>query len=461
MPVASLPRVLGALLVAAWLTASLAALADEAPWAVSNAEGMASAADGDWAAAEAAFRAALAALAEDGADEAPPLDRVADDDARVAAVAGNLAVVLLEQGETTEARGLFERALAIRRAVVGARDPAIAESLNNMAELERRTGNLARSRTLHEAALGVRREVLDEGHPDIAESLNNLGVLLHELNEPEAAAASLGEAYALRRERLGPRHRATLESAGNLAAVALEQGDFATAEGVLRAAVETEPDAEPGFGGETRLPASLLRSAVDVFLRQGAVDDAVLLCEAQVIDDPAAVGGDLGAAELIVACARALGRVGGEARATELIERQLAALDDPPPDLEAELRWGLAETATIAGDLETAAAGLERVVELLAATDDPRLPTALNNRGSVAFERGRPLEAAADLEAALDILDDPARSGDPALLRDVLANYAIVLRTLDRNTAAIEVENRLIELVTEAGELQIAPAAGD
>jgi tetratricopeptide (TPR) repeat protein len=117
----------------------------------------------------------LDALAEDGADDAPPLDRVADDDARVAVVAGNLAVVLLEQDETTEARALFERALAIRRAVFGARDPAIAESLNNLAELERRTGHLQRARTLHEAALGVRREVLDEGHPDVAESLNNLG----------------------------------------------------------------------------------------------------------------------------------------------------------------------------------------------------------------------------------------------------------------------------------------------
>jgi tetratricopeptide (TPR) repeat protein len=459
VPLASLPRVLGGLLVAAWLATSVGASstlrADEAPWAAHNTEGMAAASAGDWAAAETAFRAALDALAEDGADDAPPLDRVADDDARVAVVGGNLAVVLLEQDETTEARALFERALAIRRAVFGARDPAIAESLNNLAELERRTGNLQRARTLHEAALGVRREVLDEGHPDVAESLNNLGVLLHDLNEPEAAAASLGEAYALRRERLGPRHRATLESAGNLAAVSLEQGDLATAEGVLRAAIDAEADAP------NSLPAQLLRSAVDVFLVQGAVDDAVLLCEAHVVEDPVAVGRDLAAAELVAACARALGRVGGEARAGELIERHLAALDDPPPDVEAELRWGLAETATIAGDLEAAEAGLDRVVELLAATDDPRLPTALNNRGSVAFERGRPLEAAADLEAALDILDDPARSGDAGLLRDVLANYAIVLRTLDRNTAAVDVESRLIELVTEAGELEIAPAAGD
>jgi tetratricopeptide (TPR) repeat protein len=457
VPFASLPRVFGTLLVAIWLAtspgASPAALADEAPWARFNAAGMAAAAGGDWPGAETAFRAALDALAEDGSGAPPPPDRQADDDARVAVVAGNLAVALLEQGETTEARAFFERALAIRRAVFGARDPAIAESLNNLAELERRTGNLERARTLHEAALGVRREVLDEGHPDIAESLNNLGVLLRELGELEAATAALGEAYALRRERLGAAHRATLESAGNLAAIALDQGDLATAEAVLRDAVAVEVDGGP--------PAYLLRTAVDVLLQQGDVDDAVLLCEARVVDGPRPAGDDLALAELAAACARALGRVGGEARARALLERQLDTLDDAPPEVEAELRWGLAETAAVAGDLAAAEASLDMVVELLGAAADPRLPTALNNRGSIKFERGRPLEAAADVEAALELLDAPDLPDDPGLLRDVLANYAIVLRTLDRNTAALEVENRLIELVTEAGELEIAPAAGD
>jgi len=94
------------------------------------------------------------------------------------------------------------------------------------------------------------------------------------------------------------------------------------------------------------------------------------------------------------------------------------------------------------------------------------LPTALNNRASVKFERGRPLEAAGDLEAALEILDDPEAPAEPDLLRpdllrDVLANYAIVLRALDRNSAALEVENRLIEIVTEMAGDAIAPAAGD
>jgi tetratricopeptide (TPR) repeat protein len=443
--------------------------AAEAAWEAFNRDGMEAAAEADWPAAEAAFRAALEALADDADGGLPALDQVDDDDARLATVAGNLAVVLLQQEELDEARQLFERALGIRRAVLGSRDPAIAESLNNLAELERRSGQLDRARTLHEAALGLRREVLDDGHPDIAESLNNLGVLLRDLGELEAAAGLLGEAHGIRRERLGPVHPATLESTGNLAAVALDLGDRATAEAVLLAAVEALP-ADAGVGGG--MAAYLLRQAVDVLLLENDVDGAVLLCEERVLAgrepsvDAAAVDPlvvpDLVSAELLAACARALGRVGGEVRAARLLEQQLEQLGtsaDEAPAIEAELRWGLAETAALAGDLEAAESQLGQVVSLLETRGDQRLPTALNNLGSVRFERGRPLEASADLEAALDLLDDPDVAADPVLRRDVLANYAIVLRTLDRNAEALAVENRLIDLATDPDRIE--PAAGD
>ena len=373
----------------------------ETVWQVLNRDGMLAAAEADWPVAEAAFRAALDALAEDGDTALPVLDRVSDDDARVAAVAGNLAVVLLQQDETDEARRLFERALAIRRSIFGARDPAIAESLNNLAELERRTGGQERARTLHEAALKLRREVLAEGHPDIAESLNNLGVLMRDLGETEAAAAHLGEAHGIRRERLGLGHPATLESTGNLAAVALDLGDLATAEAVLLAAAEAIPIEAAAQGG---LPAYILRQGVDVLLLDGDTDRAVLLCEEHVFDPITTTGDaaqvdhpppDLVLAELVAACARALGQVGGEARATALLEEHLERLTASPealsPTIEGELRWGLAEMALAVGDLYAAETNLDLVVTLLEAGDDPRLATALNNLGSIRFERGRPL----------------------------------------------------------------------
>jgi tetratricopeptide (TPR) repeat protein len=464
---------LGALAQGPGALAQESAEPDELPWQAFNREGMLAAAAADWPTAEAAFRAALEALADEGSAGLPALDKVDDDDGRVAAVAGNLAVVLLQQDETEEARRLFERALAIRRSVFGARDPAIADSLNNLAELERRTGRLERARTLHEAALRLRREVLDEGHPDIAESLNNLGVLLRDLGDIEAAAAHLGEAHGIRRERLGPTHQATLESTGNLAAVALDMGDVATADSVLLAAIEALPVPAAASGGS---PAFVLRLGIDVLLLEGDADRAVLLCEERVVEPLAATGNDgaeadrgpdpavaeLVLAELIAACARAFAETGGEVRATALLEQhleRLAAAGEAPPAVEAELRWGLAETAVVAGDLEVAEAKLGQVVSLLEAAEDARLATALNNLGSIRFERGRPLEASADLETALDLLEAQEGSVDPLLFRDVLANYAVVLRALDRNTEALAVESQLIDLATDPDDIE--PAAGD
>ncbi len=468
--------------------------ADDADWQAFNLDGMTAAAEQDWPAAEAAFRQALEALTTDNEGALPPLDRITDDDARLAVVAGNLAVALLEQGELDEARELFERALLIRRAVFGTRDTALAESLNNLAELERRSGRLERSRSLHEAALEVRREVLEPGHPDIAESLNNLGVLLRDLGELDEAASLVGEAYAIRGERLGPAHRATLESAGNLATIAIDRGDLATAEAALTAAIEAHAATSGDDATEEPLPSFLLRSGVDVLLLQGEVERAVGLCDERLGQEwldaeegqgeqplggaarvamseelPAAPEGtvepaqqmplELVEAELVAACARAFTRSDDAARAMTMLEAGLQRPGTPPAAVEAELRWELADTRAATGDLRAAEGELDTVLALLEANGDPRQSLALNNRASIRFERGRPLDAAGDLESAIAKLDarDDAAAGP--LLRDVLANYAVVLRALDRTSEALEVESRVIDLATELADEPLPAAA--
>lgn len=476
-----------ALVVGGW---PIAGSGDDADWEAFNRDGMTAAAEQDWPAAEEAFRQALAALTADNEGRLPPLDRITDDDARLAVVAGNLAVALLEQGELDEARELFERALLIRRAVFGTRDTTLAESLNNLAELERRAGRLERSRSLHEAALEVRREVLEPGHPDIAESLNNLGVLLRDLGELDDAASLVGQAYTIRSERLGPGHRATLESAGNLATIAIDRGDLATAETVLTAAIEAHApasDDESDDAAHDPLPSFLLRSAVDVLLLQGDVERAVGLCEERLGEDdqldqphggaaeanmsedgaPVTAGAsepaqemplELSEAELVAACARAFTRNDDAAKAMTLLEAGLQRPAAPAAAVEAELRWELADTKATTGDLRAAEGELDTVLALLEANGDPRQSLALNNRASIRFERGRPLDAADDLETAIARLDARDDAAAAPLLRDALANYAVVLRALDRTAEALEVENRVIDLATALAD-EAPPAA--
>lgn len=426
-------------------------------WQALSERGLRAAAEADWTEAETAFRRALETLEALPREGPAPVDRVAEDDARVAAIAGNLAVALLEQGEVAEARDLLARSLAIRRAALGPSDPLIAETMGNLGELERRAGRLEQARELHAEALAMRRETLEAGHPDIALSLTNLGVTLYDMGLLREAAIELDEALAIRLERLGPAHRATLETAISRSAVALAADDLDAAGAALREPVAAIANKAMASGGTA---ANALRSMIEVQLAKGDADAAVLLCEDAVLEASApapAAGLDVPTAELLGACGRALLQVGAAERALALLERWLAypAL---PAASEAELRWSLADAAAATADLETAEKALSRTIELLEANDDPRLAIAFNNRASLRFERGRPLDAVADLQTALSRLDSE-ETEDQRLLRDVLANYAIVLRTLDRHGEAAAAEERLIDLAAEGAPS--APAAGD
>jgi len=79
---------------------------------------------------------------------------------------------------TTSARPLYEQALAIHRATLGAQHPDTATSMGNLGELLYAQGELAAARPLYEQALAIWRAVLGEQHPDTATCLHNLAALL-------------------------------------------------------------------------------------------------------------------------------------------------------------------------------------------------------------------------------------------------------------------------------------------
>ena len=80
-------------------------------------------------------------------------------------------------------------------------------SLNNLAELLEHQGDYAGARPLLEKALAIRKEVLGERHPDYATSLNNLAELLERQGEFAAARSMLEQALAIRKEVRGDASR--------------------------------------------------------------------------------------------------------------------------------------------------------------------------------------------------------------------------------------------------------------
>jgi len=192
-------------------------------------------------------------------------------------------------GETYADLGLFseaqqqeERALAIRRPILGEAHPDTLESMDRLAILYRLEGKYAAAEPLRQKFLEVRRRELGEFHPDTLDAMTNLALLyryegklglaeplyvkavegLHRLNGPEnrqtvLTKANLAQLYGdeakyaqaeqLFREALeaaprvlGEEHPDTLTLMNNLAMVYQDEGKFAQAESLQRKALEGE-----------------------------------------------------------------------------------------------------------------------------------------------------------------------------------------------------------------------------
>jgi tetratricopeptide (TPR) repeat protein len=114
--------------------------------------------------------------------------------------------------------------------VLGLNHPYVAFSLNDLATLLHSKGELVVARGLFERALAIREQALGTDHPQTALSLNNLGGLFRDQGDPTAARPLFERALAIREHVLGPDHPDTVATRRALEELAAE-GDGAGAEG--------------------------------------------------------------------------------------------------------------------------------------------------------------------------------------------------------------------------------------
>jgi tetratricopeptide (TPR) repeat protein len=170
---------------------------------------------GEYADARALFERALAlrraALGEDALPTAETL--------------GALALVLAAQGDPVGAQPMIERVLAVRERALGPDHPDTAEAVNNLGAIRRMQGDNESGRALYERALAIRERVLAPDDPQIANSLSNLGVAAAARREYAAARQYHERALAIYERAVGPDARETGRALNNLAAVLADQGD--------------------------------------------------------------------------------------------------------------------------------------------------------------------------------------------------------------------------------------------
>jgi serine/threonine protein kinase len=147
------------------------------------------------------------------------------------------ASILQTIGNTYADLGLYrdaelqlERALDLRRRVLGERHPDTLMSMNNLASLYMNQGELARAKPLFTELLDARRRVLGEEHPDTARTMNNLAMLYEYQGEYKLAEPLYTKALEIKRRVLGEDHPSTLTGMLNLGTLYGREGRYAQSE---------------------------------------------------------------------------------------------------------------------------------------------------------------------------------------------------------------------------------------
>ena len=118
-----------------------------------------------------------------------------------------------------------------------------------LGEANRGLGRLQQARANMERALAVRREVLGPDAPETMDSARELAELCRSVDDVASAAALIDELLPRQRALLGPRHRDTLATALEEVRVAMARGDLELAERLARAALAEH---RAGLGDDDR-----------------------------------------------------------------------------------------------------------------------------------------------------------------------------------------------------------------
>jgi Tfp pilus assembly protein PilF len=237
----------------------------------------------------------------------------------------NLAVLLQDQGDPARARPLYERTLAIRERALGPEHPDTGMTLNNLAHLLQDQGDFAGARPLCERALAIREKALGPEHPNTATSLGNLAYLLQAQGDLAGARPLFDRSLAIREKALGPEHPDTARSLGNLAQLLQAQGDLAGARPLYERALTIS---ETVLGSEHPGTATSVANLADLLQAQGDIAGARPLYERALAINEKALGPEHPRTTVSLNNLAFVLRDTGQAREAEPLFRRAIAIDE-------------------------------------------------------------------------------------------------------------------------------------
>lgn len=166
------------------------------------------------------------------------LDRVGKPAELEASFANNQGVLAYYRGQYAAAVEAHQRALTLRRQLLGEKHPLVARSHSNLGVAFKLLGRLDDARAQYEQALAIEELVLDPSHPQVADTLNNLGNVLQAQGSPTGARRALERSLRIKEAAFGKDSIPVAVTLTNLGALLLDLEDLPEAEAALRRALE-------------------------------------------------------------------------------------------------------------------------------------------------------------------------------------------------------------------------------
>ena len=156
------------------------------------------------------------------------------------ATAFNLGRVDLDQGKYGEAEALLSQTVEAQRRVLGREHPDTLASMGSLVNTYYVQGRFAQAEALYLQILEIQRRVLGPEHPDTLNNMSNLALAYHYQGKNAQAEALGRQTLEMQRRVLGPEHPRTLTSMDSLATNYVQQGKFAQAEALESQTLEIQ-----------------------------------------------------------------------------------------------------------------------------------------------------------------------------------------------------------------------------
>ncbi|KAJ8598956.1 hypothetical protein CTAYLR_009935 [Chrysophaeum taylorii] len=205
----------------------------------------------------------------------------------VATILNNLAALLRDQGKLKEAEPLFRRAIEIGKVTLGENHPDLARRLNNLAVLLENQGKYDEAEPLHRRAIEIGEVTLGENHTDLATWLDNFALLLQKQSKFDEAKPLFDRSLKISEAALGDSHPAVATLLNNLAGWLHDQGQYDEARLLYDRSLKIRQEA---LGDSHPAVATLLNNLAGLLKNQGKLNEAEALYRRALKIDEEAVG---------------------------------------------------------------------------------------------------------------------------------------------------------------------------